>query len=164
METPLERVPPGRAVSSVPFGVGDWAALAGAAGGGADIGASGSTFRLLENICIGLGSPSKSSWDSYSQRSTVSADTRRHEVDHCAGEAENRGPDEVRAGPQFPEPCAKNRTGADEKITHQIVSADHLTAPLRRAITDDERLPRGVAEFFQSANREGGNEHREAPR
>src|SRR5213595_1454486 len=100
METPLERVPPVRLVSVAPFGIGfGLAAGAGAGGGGADIGAAGSTFRLLENICIGLESPSKSSWDSYSQRSTVSADTRRHEVDHCAAEAENRGPDEVRAGP-----------------------------------------------------------------
>jgi hypothetical protein len=56
METPLDNVPPLRDVSGAPFGVGS--GLAGGAGGVADIGIAGSTFRLLENICIGLGSPS----------------------------------------------------------------------------------------------------------
>src|SRR5436189_2519053 len=53
METPLDKVPPLREVSGAPFGAGS--VLAGGAGGVAVIGIAGSTFRLLENICIGLG-------------------------------------------------------------------------------------------------------------
>src|SRR4051794_13304300 len=51
METPLERVPPCRLNSGVPFDAGS-VLTGGAGGGGADIGMAGSTFRLLENICI----------------------------------------------------------------------------------------------------------------
>jgi hypothetical protein len=55
IETPLDKVPPpARLVSGAPFGAGsDWAG-AGGAGGVAVIGIAGSTFRLLENICIAL--------------------------------------------------------------------------------------------------------------
>src|SRR5438067_3034233 len=52
IETPLDKVPPGLEVSGAPFPAGS--GLAGGAGGVADIGIAGSTFRLLENICICL--------------------------------------------------------------------------------------------------------------
>jgi hypothetical protein len=55
METPLDSVPPARAASGAPLGVGSGLA-AGGGGGVAVIGIAGSTFRLLENICIALSS------------------------------------------------------------------------------------------------------------
>src|SRR5205085_982275 len=54
METPLDKVPPARGGSVAPLG-GVGSVLAGGAGGVAVIGIAGSTFRLLENICIWLG-------------------------------------------------------------------------------------------------------------
>jgi hypothetical protein len=53
MDTPLDNVPPARWASGAPFGAGSGLA-AGGGGGVAAIGIAGSTFRLLENICIGL--------------------------------------------------------------------------------------------------------------
>src|SRR5687767_5684558 len=55
METPLDNVPPARANSGAPFGAGS-GLVAGGGGGVAVIGIAGSTFRLLENICIALSS------------------------------------------------------------------------------------------------------------
>src|SRR6478672_1555901 len=70
METPLDNVPP-LFTSVAPLGAG-FGLAAGCCGGGGvgAIGAAGSVFRLLENICIGKISFG-ASWDSYSQRSTA---------------------------------------------------------------------------------------------
>jgi hypothetical protein len=45
-------MPPGRAISGAPFGVGS--GLTGGGGWVAAMGIAGSTFRLPENICIAL--------------------------------------------------------------------------------------------------------------
>src|ERR1044072_5090346 len=123
METPLERVPP-RLTSVAPLGAGS--GLAGCGGGGVGaIGAAGSTFRLLENICIFGKSPSRGAWDSYSQRSNVcaaAAPASRGKIDDGAAEAEERRADKVRSRAELPKPRSKDGAGADQQVTDKIVS------------------------------------------
>src|ERR1044072_5580955 len=124
METPLERVPP-RLTSVAPLGAGS--GLAGCGGGGVGaIGAAGSTFRLLENICLFGKSPSQAAWDSYSQRSNVCAAmarARRGKIDDRPAKTEERRANEVRSRAQVPKPGAKDRAAANQQVTHQIISA-----------------------------------------
>src|SRR5205085_12103442 len=178
METPLDKVPPVRAVSGAPFPAAGFGAAGGVVGSVAAIGMAGSTFRLLENICMILDSFDWRSRKHHPRQAlsgqpfvcvlTESANelgfssANGEEVEDGAAQTEGGGAEEIRGGADFPQPRAEDRGDADNEIAHEIVSADQLSAPLGCAVTDDGSFARGVAKFLQPANRKRHDEHGEA--
>src|SRR5439155_11502803 len=63
---------------------------------------------------------------------------------------------------QFPKICTNQRAGTNDQIAHQIIRPNHLSAPLRFAVSDNERFARRVAKFLETANRECDREQSEA--
>src|SRR5437764_13383755 len=117
METPLDKVPAVRAVSGAPFPAAGFGAAGGVVGSVAAIGMAGSTFRLLENICMILDS---FDWRirKHHQRQALSgqpfvcvltesanelgfSSANGKEVEDGAAQTEGGGAEEVRGGADF---------------------------------------------------------------
>src|SRR5205807_1998831 len=125
MVTPVDNVPPARAVSGAPFPAAGFGVGGGVAGSLAAIGIAGSTFRLLENICMILDSfdwrirkhhPRQAlSGQPFVCVLTESANelgfssASREEVEDGAAQTEGGGAEEVRGGADFPQPRAQDR-------------------------------------------------------
>src|SRR6266536_2405468 len=81
----------------------------------------------------------------------------RPHIENRSSDSESSRAEKIQRRSQFPKISAQNCTDADNQIADQIVCANHLAAPLRFAISDNERLARSVSEFLEAANHERDN-------
>src|SRR5262249_30240587 len=77
------------------------------------------------------------------------------QVNKCSGKAECSGTEKIRGRTARPKLGADNCTGANNQVAELIIGTDHLTAALRIAVSDDQRLARGITKFFQSTDKKG---------
>src|SRR5207253_2205900 len=86
------------------------------------------------------------------------------QIKNRSGYAERGGPKKIWLRSKFPKIRAEESGNADNQIANQIIRADHLPAPLRFAVADDQRLARSIAKFFKAANSERNHERGETSR
>src|SRR5207249_12227942 len=86
------------------------------------------------------------------------------EVKDRAGNAKCGRAEKIGRGTSTPMIGADHCANTHDRVTHQVIGADHLTAPFWFAVTDDEGFARGIAKFFHAANKKGDHQRGKAAR
>src|SRR5258708_7960010 len=90
--------------------------------------------------------------------------TDSSDVENRSSSSKRSRAQKVQAWSKAPKIRADERRDADDQIANKVVGSYHLSATCLITISNDERLARRVAKFFETANHEGNDQCRETSR